>query len=71
MAPLNLTPTLSFEPRFSIFIINSYYTKRKAFSPWIPCLYYIPSRELVFYRLFYMFASTVLAREEKWDVKVN
>ena len=68
---LNLTPTLSFEPRFSIFIINSYCNKRKACSPWIPCLYQILSWELVFYRSFYMFASIVLAREEKLDVRVK
>ena len=29
MVSIYLTPTLSFEPRFRMFIINSYYTKIK------------------------------------------
>ena len=34
MSPLNMTPTLSFQPRFCMFIINSSYTK--SISPWTP-----------------------------------
>ena len=34
---LYLTPTLPFESRFRIFIINGYYTKTNACSPWTPC----------------------------------
>ena len=29
MSSLNLTPMLSFEPRFRMFIINGYYTKKQ------------------------------------------
>ena len=36
MLSLYLTPTLSFEPRFCMFIINGYYTKSK-------CLYSLGS----------------------------
>ena len=37
ISSLNLTPTLPFEPRLRLFIINNYYTKSKPFSPWTPC----------------------------------
>ena len=35
---LNLTPTLYFELRFPIFIINGYDRKAHACSPWTSCL---------------------------------
>ena len=34
---LNLTPTLYFEPRFPMFIINGYDRKANACSPWTSC----------------------------------
>ena len=37
MPSLNLTPTLSFEPRFRMFIINGYDRKANAISPWPSC----------------------------------
>ena len=34
---LNLTPTLYFEPKFPMFIINGYGRKANACSPWTSC----------------------------------
>ena len=42
MSSFNLTPNLSFEPRFSMFIIKRLFITQKvnACSPWSPCLFY-------------------------------
>ena len=46
--PLHLTPTLHFELRFSMFIINGYDRKANACSPWTSCFvlfWYFPKWE--------------------------
>ena len=44
---LNLTPTLYFEPRFPMFIINDYDRKTNACNPWTSCYFCCQNRNYI------------------------
>ena len=60
MASLNLTPKLSFEPRFRLFIVNGYYTKKQTLVVLGLTIYH-------FLFIFQNFEVTIISDEVKYN----